>query len=83
MANGATSNFIFQDPDPEMSMADLEVCGPKRNHIYAIFLVLLTHTELPDSVGSLEGKILRTTSFAHLPGIHVRGPVLFLSAAIF
>lgn len=35
------------------------------------------------SGGSLEAEMLRTAFSAHLPGIHPRVPVLFLSVAIF
>lgn len=81
--NSATGHFIYYDPDLEMGTADLSVSGPKRDHIHVILLALFPSTELTNSVGSLEVKILRSASFAPLPDMHLRVPVLFLSATVF
>lgn len=63
-------------------MPDLAVSGPEKGHVRVVLPVLLPSTELTDSVGSLEVKILRTASFARLSGIPLRVPILFLSTAI-
>lgn len=73
---------IYCDPDFGTGMPDLAVSGPKRDHIPIVLPVWLPSPELTDFVRSLEARILRTASFAHLPGIPLRVLGLFLSASI-